>query len=335
MSILLTGGLGFIGSHVAASLLEKGQELVLLDNLSNSTKEVHANLEKISHKSIPLYVSDVRDAQALNTIFVNHSVAAVLHFAGLKSVSESEKNPLLYFSNNILGTISLLEAMQAHGIFQLVYSSSATVYGVPHYLPYDESHPTNPINAYGYSKLQVEQILSRISNADSRWAIACLRYFNPVGAHESGFIGEYPNELSTNLMPNIIRAVSQQSKYVTVYGNDFSTADGTAMRDYIHITDLAEGHIAALELLATKTGMQVFNLGSGTPYSVLEVLDAFEHIAKCKIPRIIGLRRTGDLPIYYANPNKANTILQWKAKHTLVEMCSSAWNFFKTQQSKD
>jgi UDP-glucose 4-epimerase len=332
MSILLTGGLGFIGSHVAASLLENGHDLVLVDNLSNSTKETHARLQIIAGRPIPLYIHDVRDEQALAKIFVTHPLTSVLHFAGLKSVSESEKNPLKYFSNNVLGTIRLLEVMQAHGVFQLVFSSSATVYGIPHYLPYDESHPTNPINVYGHSKLQVENILTQISRADARWGIACLRYFNPLGAHASGLIGEFPNQHSTNLMPNIIRATSQPGEYVTVYGDDFNTADGTAMRDYIHIVDLAEGHIAALNLLTTQAGIHMLNLGSGTPHSVLEVLEAFGQASQCKVPRNIGLRRAGDLPIYYASANKANAILQWKAKRTLVEMCDSAWNFVKHQQ---
>jgi UDP-glucose 4-epimerase len=327
MSILLTGGLGFIGSHAAATLLENGQEVILLDNLCNSQQMVHQKLEQLAGKKITFYQGDVRDSALLHEIFTKHAISAVMHFAGLKSVAQSVKDPLRYFDNNVGGTICLLEAMQQHAIFQFIFSSSATVYGVPLYLPYDESHPTNPINPYGQTKLQVENILIDLANSDARWAIACLRYFNPVGAHPSYLIGELPNDQPNNLMPYMTQVAAQQRPFLTVHGNDYDTQDGTGERDYIHVMDLAEGHAAALQLLEMQKGMHIINLGTGQACSVLHLIQTFEEATGQIIPLQIGKRRDGDLPIYYASADKAKTVMNWQAKRPLSDMCASAWGF--------
>ncbi|BDT76513.1 UDP-glucose 4-epimerase [Polynucleobacter yangtzensis] len=327
MTILITGGLGFIASHAAASLLESNQELVLLDNLCNSQESVHQKLEKLTDRKFPFYRGDVRDKKLLRKIFSDHSITAVMHFAGLKSVAESVKDPLLYFDNNVGGTITLLEVMQELGVYQFIFSSSATVYGVPEYLPYDESHPTKPINPYGQSKLQVEAILKDLAASDSRWAIACLRYFNPVGAHPSHLIGELPNDQPNNLMPFMMQVAAKQRPFLTVFGNDYETADGTGERDYIHVMDLAEGHEKALALIQKTPGMHIINLGTGKPHSVLELVRTFEKVTGESIPMQIGKRRDGDLPVYYASADKAKDVLQWQATRTLADMCLSSWQF--------
>jgi UDP-glucose 4-epimerase len=327
MTILITGGLGFIASHAAASLLQSGQELVLLDNLCNSQVSVHQKLEKLSGKKIPFYQGDVRDKELLKRIFSSYPISAVMHFAGLKSVAESVKDPVLYFDNNVGGTISLLEVMQEQGVYQFIFSSSATVYGVPQYLPYDEAHPTKPINPYGQTKLQVEEILRDLAASDNRWAIACLRYFNPVGAHPSHLIGELPNDQPNNLMPFMMQVASKQRPFLTVFGNDYDTADGTGERDYIHVMDLAEGHEKALNLIQKTPGMHIINLGTGKPYSVLELISTFEQETGVSIPMQIGPRRDGDLPVYYASADKAKAVLQWQATRTLADMCDSSWKF--------
>lgn len=332
MSILLTGGLGFIGSHIAASLLENGQEVVLVDNLCNSRVSVHQQLKGLSGQKIPFYEGDVRDPAILDTIFSKHPICAVMHFAGLKSVAQSVNDPLLYFDNNVSGTIMLLEAMKRHNIYQLIFSSSATVYGIPQYLPYDEAHPTKPINPYGQTKLQVENILSDLAKSDNRWAIACLRYFNPVGAHPSHLIGELPNDQPNNLMPYITQVAAKQRPFLTIFGNDYETKDGTGERDYIHVMDLAEGHVAALRHIQKNAGMEIVNLGTGTPYSVLEMVRTFEATTNQPIPTQIGGRREGDLPVYFASANKAKTLLRWEAKRSLAQMCESAWGFQLQEQ---
>lgn len=327
MTILITGGLGFIASHAAASLLESNQELVLLDNLCNSQESVYQKLEKLTDRKFPFYRGDVRDKELLRKIFSDHSITAVMHFAGLKSVAESVKDPLLYFDNNVGGTIALLEVMQERGVYQFIFSSSATVYGVPEYLPYDESHPTKPINPYGQSKLQVETILKDLAASDSRWAIACLRYFNPVGAHPSHLIGELPNDQPNNLMPFMMQVAAKQRPFLTVFGNDYETADGTGERDYIHVMDLAEGHEKALALIQKTPGMHIINLGTGKPHSVLEFVRTFEKVTGESIPMQIGKRRDGDLPVYYASADTAKDVLQWRATRTLADMCLSSWQF--------
>ena len=334
MSILLTGGLGFIGSHVAASLLENGQEVVLLDNLCNSRVTVHQQLESLSGQKIPFYEGDVRDPVILDAIFSKHPISAVMHFAGLKSVSQSVKDPLLYFDNNVSGAITLLEAMKHHNIYQFIFSSSATVYGIPQYLPYDEAHPTKPINPYGQTKLQVENLLSDLARSDDHWAIACLRYFNPVGAHPSHLIGELPNDQPNNLMPYITQVAAKQRPFLTIFGNDYDTKDGTGERDYIHVMDLAEGHIAALRHIQKNSGMDIVNLGTGSPYSVLELVRTFESTTGQQIPVQMGGRRAGDLPVYFASADKARALLKWEAKRSLAKMCESAWCFQLQEQQK-
>lgn len=327
MTIFITGGLGFIASHVVANLLESNQELVLLDNLCNSQQSVHQQLEKLAGKKIPFYKGDVRDKELLKKIFSAHAISAVMHFAGLKSVTESLKDPLLYFNNNVGGTIALLEVMQEQAVHQFIFSSSATVYGLPEYLPYDESHPTRPINPYGQSKLQVENILKDLTASDNRWAIACLRYFNPVGAHPSYLIGELPNDKPNNLMPFMMQVAAKQRPFLTVFGKDYETVDGTGERDYIHVMDLAEGHGKALAFIQKTPGVHVINLGTGKPNSVLELVRTFEKVTGESIPIQIGPRRDGDLPVYFASDDKARDILQWQATRTLADMCQSSWQF--------
>jgi len=306
---------------------------VLLDNLCNSQKIVHQRLEKLTGKKIPFYQGDVRDKELLKKVFSSYPISAVMHFAGLKSVAESVEDPLRYFDNNVGGTISLLEIMQEQGAYQFIFSSSATVYGVPEYLPYDEAHPTKPINPYGQTKLQVEEILADLARSDKAWAIAALRYFNPIGAHPSYTIGELPNDQPNNLMPYINQVASKQRPFLTVFGNDYDTKDGTGERDYIHVMDLAEGHVAALRLIQKSAGLHTLNLGTGQPYSVLEMIQTFEKATGQTIPVQMGPRREGDLPIYYASADQAQSVLQWQAKRSLLEMCESAWKFELQRQS--
>jgi len=334
MSILLTGGLGFIGSHTAASLLETGQEVVILDNLSNSQASVHQQLECLACQRVPFYQGDVRDHSILKSILSKHSITAVMHFAGLKSVSESVKDPLRYFDNNVSGAITLLEEMKRHNIYQFIFSSSATVYGIPQYLPYDEEHLTRPINPYGQTKLQVENILGDLAKSDKRWSIACLRYFNPVGAHPSYLIGELPNDQPNNLMPYMIQVAAKQRPFLTIFGNDYDTKDGTGERDYIHVMDLAEGHIAALRYIQNNAGMEIINLGTGVSCSVLEMVRTFESSTGQVVSAQMGARRAGDLPVYFASADKAKMLLHWEAKRPLKQMCESSWLFQLKNQSK-
>lgn len=327
MNILLTGGLGFIGSHTATVLASQGHELVLLDNLCNSQIEVLGKLKTITGKTFTFYEGDVRDAQLLKNVLSGHHIEAVIHFAGLKSVAESGVEPLMYYDNNVVGTVALLEVMKTVGVKKFIFSSSATVYGEPQYLPYDEAHPTAPMNTYGRTKLQVEEILQDIATSDPSWSIACLRYFNPVGAHESGLIGELPKGIPNNLMPYICQVASGKLPHLNVFGDDYETQDGTGERDYIHVMDLAEGHAAAIEFVSKRQGIEVVNLGTGTPFSVYDLISAFEKAADCTIQRVVQSRRSGDLPIYYAKADKAKTLLDWQANRSLQEMCDSSWKF--------
>lgn len=333
MNILLTGGTGYIGSHTAVVLAQAGHNIVLLDNLCKSSKDVASRLEKIIGKPIPFFEGDVRNTELLVEVMRNHQINAVIHFAGLKAVGESVANPVLYFANNVQGTISLLQAMQQLNIKTFIFSSSATVYGEPVYLPYDEAHPTNPINPYGDSKLQVEIILRDLAASDPQWKIACLRYFNPVGAHNSGLIGDDPNGVPANLVPYIARVASGSLGCVNIFGNDYGTRDGTGERDYIHVMDLAEGHMSALEYLKDNLGMQILNLGTGKPFSVMECINSFRRASGSDIPLRVSQRRLGDLPICYANTNLASEKLGWVAKRTLDEMCESAWRFEQMKNS--
>ena len=327
--ILITGGLGFIGSHVVATLLKNGYEVVILDNLSNSQASVCQQLEMISGKEIPFHIGDVRDNIILDHLFKNYPITAVMHFAGVKSVAESVKDPLKYYDINVVGSKKLIQAMEKHKVFKLIFSSSATVYGIPHYLPLDEAHPTYPINPYGHTKLRVEKMLADLTKRSMSWSIACLRYFNPVGAHPSGLIGEQPNDQPNNLMPYITQVASKERPFLTICGNDYDTKDGTGERDYIHVMDLAEGHVMALAMIDHMPGLHILNLGTGKPYSVLEVIKTFESATGEVIPFEIGERRYGDLPCYYSSPAKAEILLGWYAKRNLDDMCQSAWEFQK------
>ena len=316
-NILLTGGTGYIGAHTAVVLTEAGYEVVLYDNLSNSKHSVLDRLETITGVQLPFIEGDVRDTTRLEQTLNDHNIDAVIHFAGLKAVGESVENPIDYYENNVTGTISLLKAMCATSTRTLVFSSSATVYGDPQYLPIGEQHPARATNPYGRSKLQIEEILADVEKSDPNWHIACLRYFNPVGAHDSGLIGEDPNDIPNNLMPFIARVASGDLPYLNVYGNDYATPDGTGVRDYIHVMDLAQGHAAALHFLQHKVGFHLFNLGTGKGYSVLEMIKAFEQASGKPIPYRISSRRTGDVAVCYAKADKAATDLGWKATQTL------------------
>lgn len=329
MNILLTGGLGFIGSHTATVLAAEGHEVVIIDNLCNSQRHTLDSLECITGKKLPFYEGDVRDVPLLIEIFQKHHIECVIHFAGLKSVAESGADPLKYFDNNVGGSIALIEAMQASNIKKLIFSSSATVYGEPQYLPYDEDHPLAPMNVYGRTKLQVEEILQDLSKSDPDWSIVCLRYFNPIGAHESGLIGELPQGIPNNLMPYICQVVSGKLPHLNVFGDDYDTKDGTGERDYIHVMDLADGHAATLEFVRKHKGWEAINLGTGIPYSVYDLVSAFEKSSNQTIPKVVKERRSGDLPVYFAKADKAKNLLNWQAKRDLQLMCDSSWNYQK------
>ncbi len=327
ISLLLTGGTGFIGSHVAVVLAQLGHRIVLFDNLSNSRSDVVDKLARISGQNMPLVVGDVRDTSLLTETLNKYKVSGVIHFAGLKAVGESVANPVDYYANNVQGAVSLLEAMRTTSVRTLVFSSSATVYGHSEYLPLDEDHPIRATNPYGRSKIHVEEILADLVRSDATWRIACLRYFNPVGAHESGLIGEKWNEVPNNLMPYIAQVATGQQPELKVFGNDYPTPDGTGVRDYIHVMDLAEGHVAALNYLHTNTGWQAFNLGTGQGFSVLEVVHAFEKASGREVPYRIEPRRSGDVAECYADAQKAGKLLKWIARRTLHESCASTWLF--------
>jgi len=325
MNILLTGGTGYIGSHTAVSLVQAGHQVVLYDNLSNSQSNVVDALATITGTK-PLFVEgDIRDTVLMAQTLKDHRIDAVIHFAGLKAVGESVAKPLTYYDNNVGGTISLLHAMQSVGVKTLVFSSSATVYGVPQYLPLDEAHPTSATNPYGQTKLHIEHMLAELAQSDDTWRIASLRYFNPAGAHDSGLIGENPNGIPNNLMPFIVRVAAGQLPQLQVFGDDYDTADGTGVRDYIHVMDLAEGHLAALEML--KNSAQAFdtiNLGTGQGYSVLEMIQTYESANGVKVPYRIAPRRPGDVAACFAKVDKAQTVLKWAAHRDLKQMCESA-----------
>lgn len=328
MRILLTGGAGYIGSHTALALLEQGHELVCLDNLSNSRADVVARLERISGRAVPLVVADVRDTLTVEQIIREHCVEAVIHFAGLKAVGESVSSPFAYYDNNVRGTLSLVEAMAVCDVKILVFSSSATVYGDPTYLPLDERHPRSATNPYGRTKLMVEQFLEDLGASDPAWRIALLRYFNPVGAHESGLIGEDPNGIPNNLMPFITRVAAGRLEMLSIFGGDYDTADGTGIRDYIHVMDLADGHAAALDAIVKgDRSVAAWNLGTGQGYSVLDVIEAFERVNGVSIARKVVARRPGDISTCFANVLRARSDLNWSAMRGLEEMAQSAWRF--------
>jgi UDP-glucose 4-epimerase len=327
MNILLTGGTGYIGSHATVVLVEAGHKVVLFDNLSNSRRDVVERLERITNQTIPFVVGDIRDTSILSKTIKDYQVDSVIHFAGLKAVGESVKKPIEYFDNNVCGTISLLEAMQANQVKTLVFSSSATVYGEPQYLPIDEDHPTSATNPYGRSKLHIEGMLQDLVAADSAFGVVCLRYFNPVGAHESGLIGESPHGVPNNLIPFISEVAAGKRPKVNVFGNDYPTIDGTGVRDYIHVLDLVSGHLAAINFLAGRAGWHAINLGTGVGRSVLEMIDQFALSSDRNIPYEVVGRRHGDVASCYASAKKAKKLLKWKATRDLKSMCSSAWKW--------
>lgn len=327
MNILLTGGAGYIGSHTAASLVEAGHSVILFDNFSNSSKEVLNNLALIFGGPATCVEGDIRDTALLEVAIRDHQIDSVIHFAGLKAVGESVTQPLHYYDNNVVGTLSLLRAMCAQNVKSLVFSSSATVYGDPKYLPIDEEHPLAPTNPYGKTKLQIEQILEDVTIADPSWKVINLRYFNPAGAHHSGLLGENPRDVPNNLMPYIAQVATGQLQQLRVFGSDYPTKDGTGVRDFIHVVDLAEGHLAALAYLPKTNGFETFNLGTGTGYSVFQMIHAFEAASQKNISYQLVARRPGDIASCFAATDKANKILGWKAKRSLVEMCASGWQF--------
>jgi UDP-glucose 4-epimerase len=327
MNILVTGGAGYIGSHTCVELLKAGHEIVVVDNLSNSKEEVLRRVQQITGKSLKFHRVDLLDRQALSDVFASYPIQAVIHFAGLKAVGESVSIPLRYYQNNITGTLVLCEVMQTHGVRNIVFSSSATVYGNPQTMPILEDFPLSATNPYGRTKLMIEDILRDVYISDNTWNIAILRYFNPVGAHASGLIGEDPNGIPNNLVPYIAQVAVGKLPFLRVFGNDYPTPDGTGVRDYIHVVDLAIGHIKALDKLTKSPGMVTYNLGTGQGTSVLEMLGAFERASGRKIPYQIVERRAGDVPTSYADPSKAMRELGWKTTCGIDEMCADTWRW--------
>jgi UDP-glucose 4-epimerase len=323
--ILVTGGTGYIGSHTVVELLAAGHELLILDNFSNSSTKVLERIEQISEKRPLLLEGDIRDAALLSRLFVNYPISAVIHFAGLKAVGESVTQPMRYYDNNVAGSLRLFEAMARAGVYRLVFSSSATVYGDPHAVPIDESFPLQATNPYGRSKLIIEDMLRDVAQAEPAWKIALLRYFNPVGAHSSGLIGEDPQGIPNNLMPYVAQVAVGRRPELSVFGGDYPTPDGTGVRDYIHVVDLARGHLAALSSLDNLEGAVPINLGTGRGYSVLEVVAAFEKASGKAVPYRIIERRPGDVATCYADPLKAQQLLGWSADRGIEAMCVDAW----------
>lgn len=326
--ILVTGGSGYIGSHTVLQLLEQGREVVVIDNLCNSSPEALKRVSELSGKDITFVKGDIRSYQDLQAIFDNHTISDVIHFAGLKAVGESVNVPLTYYENNVYGTINLCHVMQDYGVKNLVFSSSATVYGDPQSLPLNEKMPTGkPTNPYGHSKLMVENVLRDVYASDASWNIVLLRYFNPVGAHHSGQIGEVPNGVPNNLMPFISQTATGKREILSIFGNDYDTPDGTGVRDYIHVVDLAAGHLCALDAIAKTGGLLTVNLGTGTGYSVLEMVNAFSRVSGVDVPYQFVTRRSGDVAACYADPSYAKEVLGWEAHKSLEDMCADTWRW--------
>ena len=330
MLILLTGGAGYIGSHTIIELDKAGHQVVVVDNFVNSQPEALRRVEKIIGKAVPFVEADVRDRKAMNAIFEQHHIDAVIHFAGLKAVGESVAKPLEYYENNMNATFVLLDAMRSHGCKNIIFSSSATVYGDPAIIPITEEcpkgHCTNP---YGQTKSMLEEVLIDVQHADNEWNVVLLRYFNPIGAHESGLIGENPNGIPNNLMPYITQTAIGRREELGVFGNDYDTPDGTGVRDYIHVVDLAAGHVAALQAIEQRKGLAIYNLGTGHGYSVLDVVHAFEKVNGLHVPYAIKPRRPGDIATCYCNPAKAQAELGWRATRDIDDMCRDSWHFQK------
>ena len=325
--ILVTGGAGYIGSHTSVELLERGEEIVIVDNFSNSSPDVLEKIKEITKKDFKFYELDILDEESLEKVFKENEIEAVIHFAGLKAVGESVEKPIEYYHNNITGTLVLLKIMKKYNCKRIVFSSSATVYGNPKELPIKEEFPLSTINPYGSTKLMIEQILQDVSVSDENFRVAILRYFNPIGAHESGLIGEKPNGIPNNIMPYIVRVAKGEYKELTVFGNDYPTSDGTGIRDYIHVVDLSLGHLNALDKIRKEQGVKIYNLGTGQGYSVLELVNTFEKVNNIKVNYKIGERRAGDIAACFADPSKAERELGWKAKRDIEDMCKDSWNF--------
>ena len=329
MNVLVTGGLGYIGSHTCVELLNEGNDVIVIDNLSNSKIEVKSKIFEITNKNIKFYEGDMLDKNILENIFEENNIDAVIHFAGFKAVGESVKKPIMYYKNNIDSTLNLLEVMEKYGCRNLVFSSSATVYGLqdtPRCI--ETMEKKNPSNPYGKTKTMIEEILSDLYISDNKWNITILRYFNPIGAHESGLIGEDPNGIPNNLMPYILKVASHELECLTIFGNDYDTPDGTCIRDYIHVVDLAKGHIKSLtKMFSSPSGLHIYNLGSGNGVSVSEIVTKFEEVNNIKLNYRYGERRDGDLPALFADASKAFDELGWKTEKSLEDMCRDSWNF--------
>ncbi len=328
MAILVTGGAGYIGSHTCVELLNEGYEVVVVDNLYNSSEKALERVEKITGKKVTFYKVDLLDKEALNEVFDKESIDSVIHFAGLKAVGESVAKPLEYYHNNMTGTFHLCDVMRNHGVKNIVFSSSATVYGDPAFIPITEDCPKGKItNPYGQTKGMLEQVLTDLNVSDPEWNVVLLRYFNPIGAHESGLIGEDPKGIPNNLVPYIAQVAVGKLEALGVFGDDYDTPDGTGVRDYIHVVDLAKGHVKAIEKLKDKEGVSIYNLGTGNGYSVLQVLHAFEKACGKTLPYVIKPRRPGDIATCYADPAKAEKELGWKAEKGIEEMCADSWRW--------
>lgn len=328
MTVLVTGGMGYIGSHTCVELLEQGMDVVVVDNLVNSSAEAGKRVEQITGRPLKFYQMDVRDRAGLDRIFTEQKIDCVIHFAGLKAVGESVQMPLEYYDNNLGSTITLCEAMRDHGVRQIIFSSSATVYSGDNEMPlYETSRTGNCTNPYGWTKYVCEQILRDYVVADPSWSVVLLRYFNPIGGHPSGLLGDDPNGIPNNLMPYIARVAAGQLDKLTIFGDDYPTPDGTCRRDYLHVVDLAKGHLKAIDYAMEHTGAEAFNLGTGHAVSVLELVNTFMEATGVNVPYVIGPRREGDLPQMWADTHKAETVLGWKAEKTVADMCRDSWNF--------
>ena len=336
MKILVSGGTGYIGSHTVVELLNSGHEVVIFDNLYNSKIEVLDKIKEITGKDVKFYKADMLDTESMRVIFEENTFDCVIHFAGLKAVGESVKKPLMYYENNIGGTLNLCKLMNEYGCKRIIFSSSATVYGNPAFIPITEECPkgicTNP---YGWTKHMIEQILTDFHTADNDWSVILLRYFNPIGAHESGLLGEVPNGIPNNLMPYIMQVASGKLPELGVFGDDYDTPDGTGVRDYIHVVDLAKGHVNSVDKVMEGTGVNIYNLGTGIGYSVLDIVNTFKKVNNVDVPYTIKPRREGDIAMCYADPAKAEKELGWKAQYDLTRMCKDSWNFAKTYYSNN
>ncbi len=329
MKVLLTGGAGYIGSHTCIELINAGFDTVIADDFSNSKPEVVSRIKEITGVDVPVYDIDVADREAVDKMFRENDIGAVVHFAGFKAVGESVQIPLKYYRNNLDTTLTLLEAMEKYGVNRFVFSSSATVYGVPERVPLVEGMPTGCTNPYGWTKYMIEQILTDAAHAKPKLSVVLLRYFNPIGAHESGRIGEDPNGIPNNLLPYITQVAAGRLEQLSVFGDDYPTKDGTGVRDYIHVVDLAKGHVAAIDYAAGHDGVEIFNLGTGIGYSVLDIVKTFEKVNGVEVPYVIKERRSGDIAECYADPKKAREVMGWASEKNLEDMCRDSWNWQK------